>query len=148
VTTTCPLCGFAYEPGGDACQASGCPLATSSCRKLHCPRCGYDVPDESASVLARWVRRMFSGNGVDGRPSADGVRRLVDLPAGTKATVERIEGPPALVAQITAQGLVAGTTLELRQRRPGFVVEIGETTLAMERGVAAGIWVRPGAHVG
>jgi Fe2+ transport system protein FeoA len=144
MTTNCPLCGFDYEPGGESCQASGCPLATRSCRKLHCPRCGYEVPDERASILARWVRRAFGGNdAVEPRP-ADDVRRLVELPTGTRVTVERIEGAPGLVAQLTAQGLVAGTTVELRQRHPGFVVEIGETTLAMERQVAAGIWVKPG----
>jgi hypothetical protein len=41
---------------------------------------------------------------------------------------------------------VAGTALDLKQRRPCFVVEMGETTLALERSVAAGIWVRPGAE--
>jgi len=142
--TTCPLCGFQYEPGGEACRTAGCPLASRSCRKLHCPRCGYAVPDETASTLARWVRRLFPAGDGAAAPESDGARRLVDMPTGTRVTVERIAGPPALVAQLTAQGLVAGTTLELRQRHPGFVVEIGETTLAMERSVASGIFVRPG----
>ncbi len=149
MTTTCPLCGFAYEPGGETCRTSGCPLASRSCRKLHCPRCGYSVPDESASALARWVRRVFGGDrgSAEQEAPADGARRLVDLPAGTRVTVERIDGAPGLVAQLSAQGLVAGTTVELRQRHPGFVIEMGETTLAMERRVAAGIWVKPGGLV-
>jgi Fe2+ transport system protein FeoA len=146
MTTSCPLCGFVYEPGGDACRTSGCPFATSSCRKLHCPRCGYSVPDENASVVARFVRRLFAGNTPPTVRADAGPRRLSDLPAGTRATIERIEGSATLAAQLSAQGLVAGTALDLKQRRPCFVVEMGETTLALERSVAAGIWVRPGAE--
>jgi Fe2+ transport system protein FeoA len=144
MTTTCPLCGFEYEPGGEACRASGCPLSSQSCRQLHCPRCGYAVPDESASAVARWVRRLFPARQDVPAPEQGDALRLVDMPAGTRVTVERVEGPPVLMAQLTAQGLVAGTTLELKQRHPGFVVEIGETSLAMERSVASGIVVRPG----
>jgi len=144
VTTTCPLCGFNYTPGGDACHASGCPLASDSCRKLHCPRCGYAVPDESGSAAARWVRRLFGQELVAPSAAPDGARRLIELPTGVRARVARIDGAPALVAQLTAQGLVPGTILELRQRKPGYVVAMGETTLAMERAVALEIWVNPG----
>ena len=146
MTTTCPLCGFVYEPGGDTCRTSGCPLASSSCQKLHCPRCGYSVPDEGASAVARWVRRIFAGTPPQMTEDDAAPRRLTDLPAGTRATIERIEGSPTLAAQLSAQGLVAGTAVDLKQRQPCFVVEMGETTLAMESSVAAGIWVRPGAE--
>jgi DtxR family Mn-dependent transcriptional regulator len=39
-------------------------------------------------------------------------------------------------------GLVPGTVLTLRQKRPSFVVEIGGTTLALEEEVASEIFVR------
>ena len=141
--TTCPLCGTTYEPGGDACRLSGCPLASRSCSRHHCPRCGYAIPDENASVLARFVRRLFGVANAEAHPS-DSPRPLGRMPTGTRGTIDRIEGPPALVAQLTAQGVVPGTVVELRQRYPGFVVEVGETTLAMESAVAEAIWVTPG----
>jgi ferrous iron transport protein A len=136
--TTCPLCGFPYEPGGSACRARGCPLAGPGCRTLHCPRCGYTVPDESASVLARWFRRLFPARPVP----ASGRRTLADLRPGEEAVVEAVEGDPARRARLTAQGLAPGVPIALVQRVPSFVLEIGETTLAVERRVAEGIQLR------
>lgn len=144
MTATCPLCGFTYEPGDNACRTSGCPLAGTNCRKLHCPRCGYSVPDEQASVLARWVRRLFAGRAVEGSAAEDGARPLADLPTGTRGSIVRIGGTSMLEAQLAAQGIVAGTVLRLMQRHPAFVVEVGETTLAFEHAVACAVWVRPG----
>ena len=141
---TCPLCGFQYEPGESACRTSGCPLAGTNCSKLHCPRCGYSVPDEQASTLARWVRRLFAAPAVASPAAEDGARPLADLPAGTRGAIVRIGGPSLLEAQLAAQGVVAGTVLRLTQRHPAFVVEVGETTLAFEHAVARAVWVRPG----
>jgi Fe2+ transport system protein FeoA len=144
VRTTCPLCGFEYEPGDAAFRASGCPLATGSCQQLHCPRCGYAVPDERASLVARFVRRLFGAptrelSGVAQRPL-----RLTDIPTGTRGAVTRLDAAPALSAQLAAQGVVPGTVLRLMQRHPAFVIEVGETVLAFERSVAEVVWLQPG----
>jgi Fe2+ transport system protein FeoA len=139
------MCGFEYEPGGTACHTSGCPLATSACRKLHCPRCGYTVPDESASALARLVRRLFGGPRLPQRNVAlTEPLRLTDTPTGTRGAVSRVDATPALSAQLAAQGIVSGTVLRLTQRRPAFIVEVGETVLAVERSVAETVWIQPG----
>lgn len=138
MTTLCPLCGFTFEPTGSACRERACPLAGAGCCTLDCPRCGHAVPDEEASVLARWVRRLFAA------PAAAlaGKRTLAELRPGEEATVDRLEGDPALVARLTAQGLSPGLTLLLVQRTPSFVVEAGETTVAFERRVAEQIRIR------
>jgi len=135
VTTTCALCGLTYEPGGGDCRARGCPLA-SGCRMRHCPRCGYAVPDEEGSVLARWLRRVFGGK------AAGAPRTLADLSAGAEAVVDALEGEPALRARLGAQGLARGVAVRLVQRVPAYVVEVGETTLALERRVAEAIRLR------
>jgi Fe2+ transport system protein FeoA len=137
--TTCALCGFEFEPGGDACADRGCPLAGAGCRTVDCPRCGYAVPDEAQSRLARFVRRLFAPACA---PSA-APTTLAELRPGDEAILDGIEGDPALAARLTAQGLAPGVTIHLVQRRPSYVVEVGETTLAVERRVAAVIRVRP-----
>jgi Fe2+ transport system protein FeoA len=145
MTTTCPLCGFEYKPGDGACHASGCPLASSACRKLHCPRCGYSVPDEGASALVRLFRRLLGGTRPPQRETTTAALfRLTDTPAGTRGAVSQIDATPALSAQLAAQGIVPGTVLRLAQRRPAFIVEVGETVLAMERAVAEAVWIQPG----
>jgi Fe2+ transport system protein FeoA len=135
---TCPLCGFAYVPGGESCREHGCPVAIGGCATRHCPRCGYTMPDEERSAAARLVRRLFRPRA----PRASGT--LADLPAGATAVVERIEGEPALRARLTAQGLAPGIAVHVVQRTPTYVIEVGETSVALERRVAEAIVLRPG----
>jgi Fe2+ transport system protein FeoA len=138
VTVVCALCGFVFEPGGSACRERGCPLARVGCQTVDCPRCGHAVPDERSSILARWVRRLFGGD----RVPAPAGRTLAGLAAGQEAIVDRVDAEPGLAARLATQGLVSGARLFLVQRAPSFVVELGETTLAFERRVAARVRLR------
>ena len=132
----CPLCGLAYAPGGETCREKGCPVAFGSCATRHCPRCGYTMPDEEKSVAARLVRRLF-------RPRAkEAAATLADLPAGALAVIERLEGDPGLLARLTAQGLAPGVAFHVVQRRPTHVIELGQTTIAVETRVARSIRIR------
>jgi Fe2+ transport system protein FeoA len=142
-TTTCPLCGLVYEPGGEDCRAHGCPLAAAGCRTLHCPRCGYTIPDERASVLARWLRRLLPEPREGERAST-----LAELGPGARAVVAAVGGDSALRARLTAQGLAPGVVVRLVQRTPAFVVDVGETTLAFERRVAEAITLRTSTQEG
>ena len=132
----CPLCGCIYVPGGPECQARGCPLSLGGCRVLHCPRCGHTIPDERASVLARWIRGLFGAE-----PSTN-PRPLSRCRAGDRGVVDRLEGDPELVAALTAHGVTVGAPMDVVQRFPAFVVEIGHTTLSLDRRGAEAVWLR------
>jgi Fe2+ transport system protein FeoA len=134
----CALCGFSFEPGGTACAERGCPLAGTGCRTLDCPRCGYAVPDERASRLARWVRCLFRGSA----RTQEVAFSLADLRPNQDAFVIGIEGDAALAARLTAQGLAPGVAVHLVQRVPSYVIEVGALTLALEHRVALAIRVR------
>ena len=138
-TMICSLCGFAFEPGGSACAERGCPFVGEGCRTLDCPRCGYAVPDERASRLARWIRRVFTPSDASVGPS----RTLADLRPGDEALLDGIDGDQALAARLTAQGLAPGVAVHLVQRFPSYVLEVGSTTLAVEGRVARAILIRP-----
>jgi Fe2+ transport system protein FeoA len=131
--TTCPLCSFEYVPGGASCREHGCPIALGTCATQHCPRCGYTMPDEEKSAAARFVRKLFRP-----RPR-QAAGTLAELPAGSFGVVERIEGDPALQARLTAQGLAPGLAVHVLQRTPTYVIEAGQTTIALERRVAEAI---------
>jgi DtxR family Mn-dependent transcriptional regulator len=62
--------------------------------------------------------------------------------------VERLSGDPELRARLTAQGLAPGVRVHLVQRAPTFVVELGETTIAVERAVAEVVHLRVGPVMG
>ncbi len=133
---SCPLCGLEYVPGGETCREKGCPVAFGGCATRHCPRCGYTMPDEERSAAARLVRLLF-------RPQPRvGPSNLAGLPVGASATIDRLEGEPALLARLTAQGLAPGVEVRVLQHAPTHVIEIGETTVAVERRVAEAILVR------
>jgi len=135
---SCPLCGLEYQPGGDTCKEHGCPIALGGCATQHCPRCGYTMPDESRSGAARLIRRLFRR-----QPAvAHAAGSLAELAAGSSGVVERLQGPPDLLARLTAQGLAPGVAVHLLQRLPTFVIEVGETTIGLEKDVAAGIVLR------
>ena len=130
---SCPLCGFEYVPGGASCREHGCPIAFGSCATRHCPRCGYTMPDEERSAAARFVRRLFRP-----RPR-HAAGTVAELPAGSFGVVERIGGDPSLQARLTAQGLAPGVHVHVLQRAPTYVIEVGETSIALERRVAEAI---------
>ena len=56
--------------------------------------------------------------------------------------VERLEGDPELLSRLTAQGLAPGVQVHVLQRLPTYVIELGETTIAVERRVAEAIRLR------
>jgi DtxR family Mn-dependent transcriptional regulator len=95
------------------------------------------MPDEERSVASRLLRRLFGAR--TERP----VATLAELPVGSRRRIERLEGEPGLLARLTAQGLVPGVTIHVVQRVPTFVIEVGETTIALERRVAEGIHLQP-----
>jgi Fe2+ transport system protein FeoA len=91
------------------------------------------MPDEEKSVAARLVRRLLAR-----RPRQAG-GTLADLPAGALGVVDSIGGDPALQARLTAQGLAPGVAVHVVQRVPTYVIEVGETTIALEHRVAAAV---------
>jgi Fe2+ transport system protein FeoA len=95
------------------------------------------MPDEEKSAAARLVRRLFRPRP---RPAAG---TLADLPAGAFGVVESLGGDPALRARLTGQGLAPGVALHVVQRVPTCVIEVGETTIALERRVAEAVRLKP-----
>jgi Fe2+ transport system protein FeoA len=94
------------------------------------------MPDEERSAAARFVRLLFGSRKKQERAT------LADLPAGAVAIVERLDGDPALLARLTAQGLAPGVSIHVVQRTPTHVIEVGHTTVAIERRVAEAIHVK------
>ena len=60
----------------------------------------------------------------------------------------RVANRDSLQAHLTAQGLAPGVAVHVLQRAPTWVIEVGETTIALERRVAEGIRLAPGGARG
>lgn len=65
--------------------------------------------------------------------------RLTELRRRTKHRVTRLE--EARAALIASFGIYPGVVVEVRQRRPSFVVRCEHSEIAMDESLAADIWV-------
>ena len=69
---------------------------------------------------------------------------LDTLKPGDVAQVTAIDTQnPARLDKLAALGLVPGSLIRLQQRRPAFVVRVGETQLSLDDAVAREIIVQP-----
>jgi DtxR family Mn-dependent transcriptional regulator len=72
------------------------------------------------------------------------VRQLPELNLGSRGRITFIHPRFAQrLEQLSGLGLVPGTDVRLKQHRPSIVVEVGETTLALDTEVARDIFVKP-----
>jgi Fe2+ transport system protein FeoA len=135
----CPLCGFEFEPADSLCE-HGCPLRTA-CGLIRCPGCDYEFPATPRSIS--WLRRLFGGEGRCASGTS-GLRTVRELGLGERAEVVLLsESTPERSNALAVFGLVPGSEITLLQRRPSYVLRVGETTLALEADVASSIVVRP-----
>jgi Fe2+ transport system protein FeoA len=141
---TCPLCGLEFHATDTVCQ-HGCPLRTA-CGLVRCPGCDYEFPETPKSVS--WFRRLFGRAPAEGAGAA-GVRTVRDLATGERAEVLHLSETSTNRSNALAVfGLVPGSEVVLLQRRPSYVLQVGETVLALEEAVAASIVVRAPAEAG
>jgi DtxR family transcriptional regulator, Mn-dependent transcriptional regulator len=70
------------------------------------------------------------------------VMRLADLGVGDQARVTLVSSRMDGLERLGTLGLVPGTTVRLVQRRPSYVVDVGETTIAIDTALARAIFVR------
>lgn len=138
---TCPLCGFEFDAEDTLCQ-HGCPLHTA-CNLTRCPMCAYEFPRTPRVVS--WLRRVFGGRAAraDRAGLAEGVLTVRDLKGGERAEILHLAAEDGSRSNALAVfGLVPGSEVALIQRHPSYVVQIGETTLALDAEVAGSIVVR------
>jgi len=135
----CPMCGMEFARVDTAC-AHGCPLG-GACTHVRCPHCDYEFPDRSPTVswFGRWLRRLKK----QPRPANGSTLTLDRLTAGERGEVVKVKSPdPRRRNTLTVFGLVPGTEVHLIQRRPTYVIRIGETELGLDQEIAAEIQVK------
>jgi DtxR family Mn-dependent transcriptional regulator len=65
-----------------------------------------------------------------------------ELESGERAEIVCLAGSPARRNNLAVFGVVPGSEITLVQRQPSYVMQVGETLLALEAEVAADIVVR------
>lgn len=145
----CQLCGYEFSPTGMICHAE-CPLG-SHCNLVCCPNCGYQVVDESKSMLASLIRRVWPSLERSRKPArprkydrtGEPLVPLTHVPEGKKVEVCNTEEMPAnRMTKLSVFGIVPGGQVEVLQRRPAPIIRIDETELTLSPEILEQIWVR------
>lgn len=136
-TIHCPLCGFEFEKRDSPC-ARGCPMG-KYCNLICCPNCRYEFPAEPAAPS--WLKRLFRRRPTVPAPCE--VINLSQLPDGAQGELVSFNNPHTTRCHALAVfGLVPGSRLILQQKRPAYVIRVGETELALDPDIAREILVR------
>ena len=137
----CPLCGFEFQRTEALCH-HGCPLG-ALCNLARCPACEYEFPEQMPEDS--WLRRLFrrkEAPTVPPMPEA-GLLTVKSLATGESVEVLCLGGDnPSRRNHLAVFGLVPGAQVRLLQRYPSFVIEIGETVLALDEDVAGDVVVK------
>lgn len=71
------------------------------------------------------------------------VRPLSDLPVGQRGTITFITPKySSRLHQLSSLGVIPGTIVTLKQRHPTYVIQVEETTIALDKELARSIFVR------
>jgi len=118
------------------------------CNLARCPACEYEFPQQLPS--GSWLRRLFQRQEASVPPMPEeGLLTVKSLGSGEAAEVLCLAGDsPARRNHLAVFGLVPGSAIRLLQRYPSFVLEIGETVLALDADVAGDIVVKRTAAAG
>ena len=127
--------GQSFEPS--ACEFEHCldsEVTQSVCTLLgHPTTCPHGKPIPPGPCCAAAAR--------DAQPV---VMSLRDLPVGQKARLVYISGAShKRLDQLTSTGLLPGVDVHVHQRRPAFVINVGQSLLALDEQIVSGIYVRP-----
>ncbi|NIA07003.1 MAG: DtxR family transcriptional regulator [Actinobacteria bacterium] len=72
------------------------------------------------------------------------VMSLRDLPVGQEARLAYISSASHKhLDQLTSAGLLPGVNIHVHQRSPAFVINVGQSSLALDEQIVSGIYVRP-----
>ena len=72
------------------------------------------------------------------------LKSLIEVPEGKTVVVKKIEGGHGFVRKLNSMGIREGKTIRLITLEPfrgPLVIQVGQSTLALGRGMARKIWV-------
>jgi len=95
----------------------------------HPPTCPHGKPIPRGNCCRLYARKV--------RPLVTSLR---DIEVGARAKVMFINAPA--MDRLSSMGLVPGAVIKLQQKRPSYVIDIDETTVAVDEDIANGIYVK------
>jgi Fe2+ transport system protein FeoA len=131
----CPLCGFKFKKENSECT-HGCPLG-KFCKLIKCPSCRYEFPETSRPLA--WLAKLIHPTPASPRVALD----LTQAEAGeTVEFIGMLLGAESRGRALAVYGVTPGAQITLQQKRPSYILRVGETELAIDADIARQILVR------
>jgi Fe2+ transport system protein FeoA/rubredoxin len=145
---TCVACGLTYtvSQGRDSCAR--CPLH-EDCSTSCCPKCGTSNINPDKSRLARWLQKVLSKGTPVAEPACtepaervEAQRTLASVQPGCDVLITGYGNLSGSQRQhLQAYGLTPGRRVRVLAQRPVTIVQVEQTELAFESGIAARVLV-------
>ncbi|MEE8329254.1 MAG: metal-dependent transcriptional regulator [Thermodesulfovibrionia bacterium] len=98
----------------------------------HPPTCPHDKPIPRGKCCSKYKHEF--------RPL---VMQLKELEVGSKGRIIFIApSENSRLERLASLGIIPGSIIKLKQKRPSFVLEVDETTLAIDLAIADGIYIK------
>jgi Fe2+ transport system protein FeoA len=143
---TCSFCGTEIDSSAARLACSACGLSGGGCRRIRCPECGFEHPEEPGfvSALRGWWRRRRNSTACEDQLPDDAPRPLSRLRPGARALVVDLDRSDVVRARkLVSLGVAPGVSVEMERQRPLVVFNVGRTQLAFDAALAAAVLVRP-----
>lgn len=147
-TVICPMCRSALDPETQHQACEHCPLhrLTEGCaiQMVRCPFCGYHSLATEVEIAPR--------ADMDGAVAIERTRRTASSDAKGRQLNQLLDASDGVVTgfnglsdraqrRLMAYGLVPGARFRLLQRRPAYILRVGQTELALESEIAESVYV-------
>ncbi|MBI2981147.1 MAG: ferrous iron transport protein A, partial [Deltaproteobacteria bacterium] len=134
----CPLCQRSFDEQ-TACH--GCGL-NKQCQLIRCPHCYYEFVEKSSAIdfldrIGRLFRKEKSPIPKHPDPL---VICLLDATPGERYQIVFIRPrKETRMNHLVGFGVIPGSTISLRQKRPAYLIQADETEIALDEAVAGEI---------
>ena len=135
----CSFCEKAFDEDSARKECGQCAVF-AGCKKVKCPHCGGESPQEPDSL--KWLSKMMRKKRPAQSTIKTGLRSLCDGEPESEGRVAYLATKDARqVRKLAAMGILPGANIKAIQRFPSYVFQVGYSQFAVDRNLAEVIYV-------
>lgn len=135
---TCSFCGYTFNENEANKPCPGCPM-NKNCGYVPCPNCNF-MNVKPLLFKWNWFKKKHS---CTNKPTYDQkICKLIDLKPGQQGEIIKINISNIDFKKLTIFNIIPGEIVSLIQKKPCYIIKIGNTQVALDKKIADGIIVK------